>query len=479
MKRAFIWLWLAAFLLALGVSPGFQSYETPDFTTVRSIVVSGQFGLDRRYNANVYQALDGRWYEVHDIGAVLFAVPIGIVAERVAAATHQPYPRVYELLLCMSGCALYATTLMLLLALLGRMGVRPEDSAAPLFVLLSTSQYFVHSVAPPDLAIATPFVVAALYAWRRAEDGMTIAWGWAGLCVGAALLIKVSLATIAVALLCRIGYVGLRSARPRHAVFADCLFGVGLLPGLLGTGWWNHVRTGSVWVGTYPAWIHGFRPTYLGFGLAEAVFSPNKGVLAYTPTLLLLAWSCRREGFLRRQPAFAFVVGASFLMTLFRLSGTIAASSSGGWGNRYYIPWMALFMIPIAADWRRIHPRAIALGLVALGGILGAAALITNWHFRQTLCGAASWQWHGTNACAVLAAPSNLARAAGANIPDVVAPNVSTADLLISNRLAFWWYAIRTAGVPDWISWTIGGTLFAGMAACLLAFRAAVTREAR
>lgn len=237
----------------------------------------------------------------------------------------------------------------------------------------------------------------------------------------------------------------------------------GAVPGLAVVFWWNALRTGHPLLTPYPASLHAFVFGALPEGLATALVSPNKGLLVYTPALLLVPLA------LREHRRLAFFVGGSLLLALVRLAGTIGRSSAGGWGIRYYVPWIPLLLLFLVLSWhrerlRRHWRRGMLAAAIVCGGVLNVAGVVTNHMYRQQLCGFQEWTTTGMNACAVRALPGNIARVLGADVPDVVVPGASPANVYASNRLAVWWYAIRAAGAPAAASWGIFVLLAAGAA---------------
>jgi hypothetical protein len=466
-RRGHAALWLGCFLAGALLTPGFNSFESPPYDSVVELLHQGRFGLTREPLGIYHLGPDGLVYEVHEIGSALFALPLAFTAERVAGAAGLEFKRVYELLLGFASAALFATTVLLLLRLGRRHGIEEREAAPRLLILLAASQYLVYATSPPDVSIATPLLAGCVLAWTRAHDGSRLNWLIAGLLAGLLFTVKITTATVAVVLLL-LSLEAAWSSRPRSA-WPVILALLGLIPGLVITGWWNTVRTGSPLHTPYPAALHGFQPSVLPLGLVSALVSPNKGMLAYTPVLVLLAFAFRRGGTLRQHPRFAALAVGSFLLSLVRVSGTLGGSSFGGWGNRYYVPWIPLFLLVLAVEWRRglggrRLPQIVGVIAIVAGALVNVAGIVTNQMYRQQLCGFDEWTWRGMNVCAARALPANIARTVGLPVPEVVVPGASEANVHASNRLAVWWYAVRYAGAAASLSWAIGCTLLVGAA---------------
>lgn len=461
--------WATYFLVGLLLTPGFNSFETPSLETVEAVVREGHFWLDREPGGVYHRGEGGRVYEVHEVGSVLFAVPFAALAARAAPVLRVDFKRLYELEMGFVSAGLFATTLLLLVSVAHQLGVPASFAAPRILGLAIASQYLIYATSPPDVSLAAPLLAACLLAWLRAEAGRRRGWLLAGLFAGMLVAVKLALATI-VPILLLLGLTAGQAGRRDRLVAVGAIV-AGLVPGLALSGWWNALRTGSPLQTLYPSGIHGFALNLLPEGLAAALVSPNKGMLVYTPVLVLVPLTMRAGGVLAQHRRLATFVLGSFLLSMLRISGTVASSSEGGWGNRYYVPWIALFLAVLVAEWyrRRSRPGAWVASAwlgIALGGLLNLSGILTNQMYRQQLCGFDAWDIHGMNVCAVTALPGNLARVAGARIPAIVVPGASPANVFASNRLAVWWYAIRHLGVPAAASWAIAGGLLAAAIVC-------------
>jgi len=455
-------LWAATFFAGVLLMPGFSSFETPSYPTLVALVRDGRLDVAIPAEGVFRRGVDGRVYDDHEIGSVLFAAPIALGAARLAPVGTERFKRIYEFGVGLGVVALSAATVVLLALIAFEVGVPLEFSGWRIALLLLASQYLIYATTPSDVSVATPLVVAASLAWLHAERGRGAGWELAGLAAGLAVAMKLSVAPVLAVLVVLAASSPAASSRGRALAGARLL--AGAVPGLAIALWWNGLRTGSPFQTPYPASLHGFVPSGLPEGLAAALVSPNKGLLIYTPVLLLVPLA------LRHHRRLALLVGGSFLLALVRLAGTVGRSSAGGWGIRYYVPWIPLFLVFLVLAWHREVPRKrwrrVVLGAAILcGGALNVAGIVSNQMYRQQLCGFSEWTTTGMNVCAVRALPGNIARVAGARVPDVVVPGASAANVYASNRLAVWWYAIRYSGTPAAVSWGIAFVLFLGSAA--------------
>jgi hypothetical protein len=458
--------WGACFALALLLAPGFSTFETPDKHALLAFVETGSFALDELPAGGPYAiGVDGRPYSAHEIGADLAALPAAWAAHALSARVNIPFVRLLELLLVPLAAACFATTVVVLASLGATMGLPFRSGAAAIAALSLSSQYLLYVGTMPDVSLAAPILAIGLTCWTRAEGGQLRAWLFAGLCAGLLLAIKLCLGTIGfvlVVLAVTARADGL-SDRARRVMCA----GLGMLPGVLIALWWNVVRTGSPLATLYPHEIVAIHPAAVLPGIIGTLASPGKGLFVFSPVLLLLPFAFVRGGAGRVHGRMAFLILGSMFLSMLTLAGTINWTSFGGWGVRYYVPWIPPLLLWLAVSGRRRGRRmryALA-GLAAAGLLINGSALVTNFHYRQQLCGYQPWTLHGANVCSVAALPDNLRRLAGANVPEVRVPEASAVNVWASNRLALWWYAARYAGLPRAASWTIAMALLFSAAA--------------
>lgn len=463
-------LWVACFCAGAWLAPGFNSFESPDPNVAQQMAIAGRLTFDAPPpDFPYYLGRGGRYYAHHELGPDLLAAPFALVALQVSRRSGIPFRRSFGFVMSLVAPAFFATTIVLLAALGALLGVPPYQATALLVVLCLGSQYAVYAGSPPDVSMASPLMAGCLLAWARAERGMRSGWLAAGVLAGLLPAFKLSNAPVIPVLLLLAATA--QPSRPGDRWRRVAWTLVGLVPGLALVVAWNVARTGSAIDATYGHELFAYHPGSLLAGLAGSLVSPGKGLLAYTPVLVLLAPALGTKGTCRAHPRLAFFVLASLALAMLRLAGTPEWSGAGGWGIRYYVPWLPPLLLLVAAElWRLRGERgpwkAVAAATLAAGAVVNLSAAATGYHYREQLCGYEAWSLRGANACAVAALPANLARTAGRAVPEVVVPGASRADVFASNRLALWWYAIRFVGVRPAVSWAIGGALLLLGAAC-------------
>lgn len=457
--------WLACFCCAALLAPGFNSFESPDANVARAFAQTGRFSLDTEPAFGSYiHGRDGRYYALHEFVPDLLAAPVALAAERARRAWSIPFDRTFGLLMSFVAAAFFATTVVLLAGVGALIGVPRRYTVAALVLLTLGSQYLVYASSPPDVSLAAPILAACWLAWLRAERGMRGGWLLAGFCAGLLPAVKITNGSTLPILLVLAATAPALEGRRLAQVSRVIQTGIGAVPGLLIVAGWNYVRIGSWLHAPYHGEAVTFSVRSLPVGFLGTLISPGKGVFVFTPVLLLMPLVFSRAGIGRTHGRTVAFVFGSLALTMAGIAGTAPWGSAGGWGVRYYVPWLpAVLLLLVAEAWRRrAHPgpwKVVGAAAVAAGLVMNLSGLLTNFHYRQQLCGYDEWSLRSANGCAVRALPGNLARTAGVSIPDVVVPGASPADVFVSNRLALWWYAVRLAGVLPLVSWSIGGGL--------------------
>lgn len=456
-------LWVSGFCLGLLITPGFNlTFETPPFESLEAFAGTGRLGLEAPpARIGIYaKGLDGLYYPTHDIGTYIVGMPFAKLARLSAERTGLPFKRVYELLMGFVGAALFGVTLVgLVWAARYDSAVKGRECLSLLGLLLSC-QYAVYVGYPADVSMSAALFAWVYVAWKAARRGSSGGVFFFGVGSVALALFKVSNLTITfLALAFALAGRAPLDTRPRRFVMM-----LGALPALALLGWWNYIRVGSAFATPYPLESRQWRIEILPVGLLGSLLSPGKGILWFSPALLFLPAALRtllrQSG---RKGDVALILG-SFLAAVCFIAATVPWTGRGGWGIRYYVPWLPVTVLLLAqGEWwvsaatrTRIWARRLAL---SAGLLMNLSGCLTSFPYRQVECGFEAWTFSGNNICAVTALPGNLLRAAGIEIPERAVRGQSKENVYVSNRLAVWWYALRTQGVPPFASWGLGAAL--------------------
>ena len=441
------------------LAPGHNSFETPAPESLVALGKTGHLGLPDNPGGVYVLGTDGRAYSTHEPGAYAVGIPAVAVARALSRVARLPLEKAIPLVLSLLCVPLFAAGLLAALGFVrAAAGEGADLSRGALWAVLSTPM-LLYGLYPSDVSLSALVLLGLLpltflHGERRWAP---LAWGAA---LGFAVLLKVSNATLGlaagVALLLRPGV----DARRKFGDIA--LLGAGALPSLVALLAWNALRTGHPLHFPYPE-DHAFALDRLPEGLVGTFASPGRGLLLFAPVLPVLAAGLRWSRVSPQVRALLAVLAGSFALTVLRLAGTPAWTGSGGWAIRYYVPWLGPLAVVLYVAWHqsgRRWARAVAVAS-ALGLLVNGAGLLTNYHYRQGLCGMEPWPPRSALSCAVSALPANVARTLGAPVPEVVLEGASPANVFASNRLATWWMAARAYGVPPAASFAVGALLLA------------------
>jgi hypothetical protein len=158
--------------------------------------------------------------------------------------------------------------------------------------------------------------------------------------------------------------------------------GLGLAPGLLALGWYNHARWGSVFRSGYGSVTGGFWGEHVLVGLWGQFMSPGKGVFLYAPPLILSLIALGRFWRNRSGVAIAILLVVCPVVVLY--ARYLFWSGDWGWGPRYLVFALPAMLIPAAEIFRsertslvrtaRRRSLAAASGLTV---VLGAGLSVT------------------------------------------------------------------------------------------------------
>ena len=451
--RGLAWLFLAWVIFYAFLAPGFSSFETPTYELVLGLLRNGSLSFDQPPSTIFFASPEGRFYDPHEIGAnlpLLFVAwlvrEIGMIAGVTLTMRH------YVFAGCFLGSLYIAVGLVTFFVLATRFYSCSVRRALWSTIVLGTgTQLLVYSGAAADVTLVT-MLLMLLFAflkayWQRPRPGvLAMAFFMASLAVGT----RITAAAV-IPVLC--AFVLLE----RRLGWTDRLahLGAGLVALLPGAAWvlyYNWLRTGEplVFPTTFYTTVR-FDPSYYQQSLVGVLLSPSRGLLVMNPVLILVPFALFRWGrALWREVTLALAV---FLLTLARAGASVNWHGGGGWGMRLYIYLIPLFFVPVAVALDRSPPgcrfRRAASGLWLLGLLINLSAMVTNWHYRQSLMGFdAIWNVNGQALDVLLAAARNVARLVGAPLgPDIV-PGASAANVAASNSMSLWWLNLRFVGVP-------------------------------
>lgn len=347
----------------------------PMWEAARSLVLEGSFAIDTRWPHDAPFGPDGRLYPLAPLLACLVHVPgalVHVAAERLApdrAFTVLP------LAAQIAPTVLGALTVALAFRILLQQGATARTAVLGSLLVGLGSSIFVYAHRSyseiGQAACFTGFVGALL---RGAEEPTPAAGRrlglWAAVLINAKSVFLLSLPGAVALLLFR------HRTRRGESIRLLAWAALGLLPGLIAAGVYNHLRWGSPFLTGYEANFERdhFRENVL-VGLWGLFLSPGKSVFLYSPVLLLslpgATWLARARSLL---PAALAVTTGPVVLLYARF---LFWHGDWAWGPRYLVFALPAWCLPgilWLGQWTP-QPDRLRRGLRtgALGGLFAAA----------------------------------------------------------------------------------------------------------
>ncbi|HZK73415.1 MAG TPA: hypothetical protein VFD88_05395 [Clostridia bacterium] len=482
---------VVAFLVSILFSPGNVRFETPVIPTIENFAATGRLGIDDVALASqglFVKGTDGLYYPVHEFGATVAALPVAKLLHAVPAIRRRGFRQLLELALCFQG-AFYAgiTAALFWYCLVHLLDVRRREATFATLGLSCGTQLLVYGGNAVDVMLAVPMLLGCVALLLSTERHPTLAKSFGlALLAGFVPFVKASLGTyvagVSIAWLALVldlpARLARRNARPISRPVAHlALYAAAIVPGALSALAVNFRRTGNPLKFSYP-W-----PMSQAFdfhrmvtsGLPGTFVSPGRGLFLFTPILLLVPWGFSQVWKrlpAQRLPLFASLFG--FFCALAWLSGCWFWTSLGGWGIRYYVPYLPVLLLPLGCSlqWMTVAMRRVAGALCGLGFVVNASGTVTNYigHFCAVGDYERPWELYNTPAYAVVCAFHNLERLVGINVPVVSCPGASEISIQASNHLYTWWYSLRYFGLRPAFSTAIAVVLGAMAVSSVIAW---------
>ena len=329
---------------------------------------------------------DGRYYEPHDIGAVLLLAPaawLGHAASRAAAADFNSPPLVSRVAGSLSYAAVTAVGCTFFFAALA-LDLERRRAFVLSLLLPATTMVWPYSKTAWDVVGACGAMCAFVYFARLALDSASRARDLAGLAVAfvAACWFRYSLAPFLAVSLAIVLY--LDAPRRRWAGYLLC--GAIAAAGFIPTFVYNRLRTGSfLRPATASAAYLQANNSLSGsllHGAWSLLFAPNRGLLVFAPLCLLLVglpfvWT-RLAGPQRRS---IVALHAGALLYLLFIAKLRQWGGAFGWGPRLLLPILPSVMYGALAAFTAWWPRhrAVLLAFALAATLWQLPAVLTNW----------------------------------------------------------------------------------------------------
>ena len=169
-----------------------------------------------------------------------------------------------------------------------------------------------------------------------------------------------------------------RRTRPPSAIRDVVIFAVPVLLALVCQALVNHLRYGSPFKSGYGKETFA---TNLAIGIYGLLFSSGRGMLLYSPPVILSFFCIGR--FWRRHPVPSFMIISSALLWLFIFAKWWSWHGGLGWGPRFLIPLVPLFLLMTNETFLRYKRfpqgvRLLIMGLVLAGFAVQILAVLVS-----------------------------------------------------------------------------------------------------
>ncbi len=342
--------------------------------THQTLAIDPQFASDEGYAPRAKIGVDGRAYGKAGLGLPIVELPFVAVALFISWL-GVPEAQALAAVLSLLNPLLTVCTAIAVFRLCRSMDCGPA-AALPVTVAysLGTLAWVYAGVDGTEPLQALCLALALLLLVKYRSEGNARWLPGSGFALVFAIVTKPANAVLIpafgmyVILICRAGRRSLRAAAPLLLRFA---YPVALC--LLFLAWLNWIRFGSIWETGYEPQAFTNR---LWAGVYGLVFSFNKGIVSYTPLVLLVPVGL---ALMARQRAEAALIALASLSYVCLFAKFYNWGAGWGWGPRYLVPILPLLMSPVAraAAAGRLW-RYLGVGLFAAGFLVNGVGVLVD-----------------------------------------------------------------------------------------------------
>ena len=257
--------------------------------------------------------------------------------------------------------AALAAVALFALVYLTRRSLQWASAIAALFVVASIAWPY-SKIGMETTFMFTIITAFALAVWARRSPSL-LSWGLTGLATGATVATKpyAALSVLPIAILLWPTFTALDRQQKVRLALAVCL---PVLVWVAVIGWYNWVRFESVTDFGYPPTP---KTKSMPLGFLGLLFSPGKGLILYSPLVVLGALGLPRLWREDRSLALALM---AFFFGLTALSAWTTYWGDEVWGPRYIVPAAWAMLVPIAWWADSALRQKVLVGVAALGVVV-------------------------------------------------------------------------------------------------------------
>ncbi len=353
-------------IYALSVKGYVESLDTVySIATAESIVSRGRLDVQVHRDGYTRVGTEGKYYSKYGIGLPLYLTPFIALGHAAAKVTGLPEADLSGFLISFSQVPLALLILVLFARQLSRFGA-PRENILLLTAALGLGTLCWH-YATCDFSelMQAAFLLGAYYG---VVEQRRSAVSWGGAAFGALVLVKlvhIALLPLFLIYLLMPSAEDLRDRLARVALFLAPVALAGLV-----IASFNLVRFGNIFESGYGHEASLFLPAQLWYTLPALLFSLDKGLLAFSPVLILGLFGV--GGFRRRHPRESTLCLAIVAVTFLLVGAWHSWGGGWSWGPRLLVPVIPLWSLAggFALDRQSMPRRNLAVVALIVASIL-------------------------------------------------------------------------------------------------------------
>jgi hypothetical protein len=374
--RAGVLVFVMAFGLFAFTTQPLTGYEPETAAVTEGLVLEGHFWDKEDSPLPLKANFPGKGdhhYSTAGLLQPLLEVPFFASGHFIDANFGSPpgYPFAYTFLWFYNPfVAAIAAVALFALVLMTRRSIRWAIAIASLFVVASIAWPY------SKIGMETTFMAAALVAfalaiWARQRPTVWV-WGLTGLAAGAAIATK-PYALVVLAAMAIVLWPAFHALDRRRRTELGLAVLLPLLAWIAAIAWYNWVRFGSPTDSGYHESLLTFTAPLNALGL---LFSPGKGLIFYSPLVVLGALGLPRVWRQDRSLALALLV---LLAGLTCIAASTTFWGDEVWGPRYIVPTAWALLVPIAWWADSDRRRRVLVGVASLGVLVQVVAVTAQY----------------------------------------------------------------------------------------------------
>lgn len=445
---------------------GFDTSEAINhYQVAKNFVATWHIGFDHPREGIFTIAPNGFTYGSHEFGNTLLLIPtafvnhaIQIILINIGCSEPSRLQLVEQFLVSFQACVYSALTMAMIYLILTREYGHTMRIAFKCTILIGFGTYFWnYSRSLYDGVLCSTFLMLSVWYLLRYRRSGSLIYVWLAYSIfGMAVDTRISMIIPAT-----VGFVYVLlaciSTSKWKALFVAL---IALAPFAFWQLWYNNLRTGNLLLSPVQTEVYAGNNALDGnlfTGLVGLIISPGKGILVYSPLLLIsviaLPQFWRKD---RLVAGFVLATGIFWFLLHAKLRSWYGA---WGWGPRHMVTVIPILCLPALVQlpeiWNHRLWRPFVSAVIFAGFVLASAATVGNYHYRMELACRQGrmnddefvWGWRNQSIDMLIGFGRNIAVVTGVK-PPIKISEASELNNFASNRINVWWFTLQHAGVP-------------------------------